>query len=88
MFRKALLSAVMVGLMASAALAQSESPQAFSTSASSGTPEQQAACRPDVRRLCRKVAPEMGDAGYLACLKEHRAKLSATCRNLLESHGQ
>ena len=53
-----------------------------------GTPEQQAACRPDTRKLCRAVAPDAGVWAFLACLKENREKLSAACRQVLESNGQ
>jgi hypothetical protein len=88
MISKALLASLFVGSLSVAAFAQSESPTAFSTAASSGTPEQQAACRPDVRKFCRKVAPGSGDMAYLACLKTNRAKLSKACRTMLESHGQ
>jgi hypothetical protein len=56
--------------------------------AQEGTPEQQAACRGDTRRFCRKVDPDQGTHGILNCLRQNRAKLSKTCRNLLESHGQ
>jgi len=55
--------------------------------ASGGTPQEQAACRPDVRRFCHTVAGS-GDSVVLACLQEHRAKLRRVCRQVLESHGQ
>ncbi len=53
-----------------------------------GTREQQAACRGDTRRFCRAVDPDQGTFGILNCLRQNRAKLSKSCRNLLESHGQ
>lgn len=52
-----------------------------------GTPEQQSACRSDVRRFCHNVPAQGGDDAYLACLQSHRAKLSASCRHMLESNG-
>jgi hypothetical protein len=52
-----------------------------------GTPEQEAACRPDVRKFCSKVPPGSGDDVFLACLQANRPKLSAPCRNMLESNG-
>jgi len=58
------------------------------TPAASGTPEQQAACRPDVRRFCRAVSGEAGSFAFLACLQAHREKLSRACRDVLESNGQ
>ena len=50
---------------------------------SSGTPEQRAACRPDVRRFCHTVKPEDGSSAYLNCLSEHREKLTEKCRAVL-----
>jgi len=55
--------------------------------AASGTPEQQDACRPDVRRFCHKIRPDAGDGAFLICLQTNRARLSAKCRDVLESHG-
>ena len=58
-----------------------------SAMAQSGTPEEQAACRPDVRRFCYRIKESEGSGGYLQCLQEHRTSLSARCRAVLESHG-
>ena len=55
--------------------------------AQSGTPEEQAACRPDVRRFCYKVQESDGSSAYLECLQQHRARLTSRCRAVLESHG-
>ncbi len=61
---------------------------AFSTASSiaiaQGTAEEQAACRPDVRRFCHAIK-EGGN--FLGCLQEHREKLRQPCRAMLESHG-
>ncbi len=55
--------------------------------AQSGTPEEQEACRPDVRRYCHNL-PQNADAeAYLQCLQAHREKLSARCLAVLTSHG-
>jgi hypothetical protein len=56
--------------------------------AQSGTPAEQAACRPDVRRFCHAIKEGAGNGSFLACLQEHRAKLRRACREVLESHGQ
>ena len=53
-----------------------------------GTPQEQAACRPDVRKHCREIKPDAGSGAFLACLQAHRAKLSRACRQILESNGQ
>jgi hypothetical protein len=53
-----------------------------------GTPQEQAACRPDVRKHCRDLKADAGSPAFLACLQANRAKLSKSCRAVLESHGQ
>lgn len=56
--------------------------------ADSGTPDEQAACRPDVRRFCSKVAPDAGDTAFLVCLENHRDELSKNCLGVLMDHGR
>ncbi len=58
-----------------------------SAMAQSSTPQEQAACRPDVRRFCYKIKEGEGSDAFLQCLQEYRARLSARCRAVLESHG-
>ena len=58
-----------------------------SAMAQSGSSEEQAACRPDVRRFCYKIKESGGSNAFLQCLQEHRARLSPRCRAVLESHG-
>jgi hypothetical protein len=53
----------------------------------SGTPEEQKACTRDVERFCRTVM-DQGDFTVLACLKEHREKISKSCDQVLKNHGQ
>lgn len=55
--------------------------------AQSGTPEEQAACRPDVRRFCYRIQEGSGSGAFLQCLQEHRARLTSRCRAVLDSHG-
>ncbi|MBC9882791.1 hypothetical protein G8O24_36405 [Bradyrhizobium sp. INPA01-394B] len=45
------------------------------------------ACARDVTRFCRAVMNN-GDGAVLACLKEHRARLSKACDKVLTEHGQ
>lgn len=47
----------------------------------------QDACARDVTRFCRSVMNN-GDSAVLACLKEHRARLSKACDRVLTEHGQ
>ena len=45
------------------------------------------ACARDVTRFCRPVIND-GDQAVLACLKEHRARLTKACDKVLTDHGQ
>ena len=56
--------------------------------AESGTPKEQDACRPDVRRFCHMIKEQDGDDAFLACLELHRDQLSEACRNVLQDHGK
>ena len=56
-------------------------------SMASAQPQGHDACARDVTRFCRAHMSE-GDQVVLACLKEHRAKLSKGCAQVLTDHGQ
>jgi Cysteine rich repeat len=45
------------------------------------------ACARDVSRFCRAVINN-GDSVVLACLKQHRARLSRACEKVLTDNGQ
>ena len=45
------------------------------------------ACARDVSRLCRTVMND-GDSAVLACLRQHRARLSKACDKVLTDNGQ
>jgi hypothetical protein len=53
----------------------------------SGTDAEQRACARDVSRFCREVI-DQGDFTILACLQQHRPKLTKACHQVLLSHGQ
>ena len=53
-----------------------------------GSADDQAACRPDVRKFCHKLDQDAGDLVFLACLQEHRKDLKKPCLNVLEKNGQ
>ena len=63
------------------------SSEAFAQQQRSGTPEEQKACTRDVQKFCRPVI-DQGDFTILACLKEHRSKISAACDQVLKNNGQ
>jgi hypothetical protein len=52
-----------------------------------GTPDEQKACARDVQRHCRAVI-DQGDLSVLACLQQHRPKISRACDQVLRNHGQ
>jgi hypothetical protein len=58
---------------------------ASAASAQNGRPDP--GCARDVSRFCRAHMND-GDQVILACLKEHRAKLSKACAKALTDHGQ
>jgi Cysteine rich repeat len=77
--RKFLLALTLLSLTASSG--------AFAQQQRSGTPEEQKACNRDVQKFCRPVI-DQGDFTILACLKEHRAKISTACDQVLKNNGQ
>jgi hypothetical protein len=78
MMRKFLLACTLLSISVSTgAIAQQRS----------GTPEEQQACARDVQRFCRPVI-DQGDFTILACLQQHRPKLTAACDQVLKNHGQ
>jgi hypothetical protein len=81
----ALLAALIWFTTDASAQAQKPLPTPFD-SMFQGTPEEQAACRPDSTRYCRDAEPNA--LMVLACLQRNRTKISTPCRKVLESHGQ
>lgn len=86
---RALLALSFIGI-ASTALGQTKvrAPETNVPAPEMGTPEQRAACGPDVGRFCKSVKPEDGPFAYLSCLQGHREKLRTACLKVLESNGQ
>jgi hypothetical protein len=88
----ALALAVVFACLTTAAWAQSQAPRPLPLPLPpplpnfQGTPEEQAACRPDVDRFCREAVPDT--FRVLTCLQSERTRISAQCRRVLESHGQ
>ncbi|HEV3183228.1 MAG TPA: hypothetical protein VGZ49_00015 [Xanthobacteraceae bacterium] len=72
--RKAVLAAIL--LVASSAFAMAES----------GTPQERAACRPDVAKHCRGLDADK-ESAFLDCLVSHAPELTPRCRAVLQDHG-
>jgi hypothetical protein len=51
-----------------------------------GSPEERAACQPDVQRFCEHVLPDT--QRVLECLQANRRRISTACRRVLEKYGQ
>jgi hypothetical protein len=81
-----LARSLLVALALVAVPAAGEAQQKQSPVGSRGTPEDQRACTPDARRLCRELVGD--DMAVLGCFKQQAAKLSRACRAVLERHGQ
>jgi len=70
-------------VLISVALLAFASAQAFAQSAA--TPQEKMACRGDAQSLC---AEHIGKPAEMnACLAANKAKLSESCRKVVEAHG-
>ena len=58
---------------------------AAASAQTSGTKEEQAACRPDVRKFCGHLG-KADDQKYRECLQAHISDLSQKCQQVLMSH--
>lgn len=74
-------------LFALTVLSVAASTSAIAQQQRSGTPDEQRACARDVQRFCRAVI-DQGDFTILACLQQHRPKLTGACDQVLKNHGQ
>ena len=54
----------------------------LSASFAQGTPQQRAACRPDVVKFCKGKGEDPGV--LLTCLEENKDKISDKCRKVIE----
>ena len=72
-FRKALLTLAFASVSSMA-------------TAQMGTPEEQAACRPDVRKFCYKIPRSAGNKAFQDCLVSNRNMLSPKCKSVLTAH--
>ena len=96
MHRLTITAALVLLLSGSAALAQAGGaenapyPQQNAKTSKAkfkGSRDDQNACFRDANRYCADEIPE-GDMKVLACLQDHRSKLSKGCAAVLAEHGQ
>jgi hypothetical protein len=81
MHRLTLTALTVLLLTSSVALAQSGN-----RGKASGTADEQNACFRDANRLCADAIPDQFKV--LACLQQHRKRLSKSCAKVLEENGQ
>jgi hypothetical protein len=86
MFRSAGLALAFSLMVAAEVFAQGLPPPPFLPNFQ-GTPREQAACRPDVVKMCKELIQE-GQGSILACLQRNRGRLSSACYEVLRGHGQ
>jgi hypothetical protein len=88
MLRKPVMIAVLINVLGAApALAQPPFPLPFPPLPTpQGTPEERAACAPDVQKYCETALPDT--MRVLACLQANRTRISNACNRVLVSHGQ
>jgi len=55
----------------------------LSTVFAQGTPQQRAACRPDVAKFCKGKGEDPGI--LLTCLEDNKDKISEKCRKVIEA---
>jgi hypothetical protein len=83
MLRVTVLAAAMLLTAALPSFAQGSMQRGLFTVA---TPQEEAACRRDVRKFCRHVKAGAGNDAFLQCLQDNRPKLSKPCGDVLRSH--
>jgi hypothetical protein len=87
MFRKVTLLVATLAALSTPALAQPPFPLPFPPlPMPQGTPEERAACAPDVKKYCETALPDT--MRVLSCLQANRARISGACNRVLVSHGQ
>ena len=87
MFRKVTLLVAALAVYVTPALAQPPFPLPLPPlPMPQGTPEERAACAPDVRKYCEAAMPDT--MRVLSCLQANRTKISGACNRVLVSHGQ
>jgi hypothetical protein len=64
--------------------------QSFAQAIGQATEQERVACRQDVKRFCQAQLQMNPDdmLSITGCLQDNRTRISRTCRNALESHGQ
>jgi hypothetical protein len=75
---------VAAAIAAGATIASAQLPLPLPTP--QGTPEDRAACEPDVQRHCKAAVPDQ--LRVLNCLQDNRKRISKSCQGVLVKYGQ
>jgi hypothetical protein len=75
---------VAAAIAAGATIASAQLPLPLPTP--QGTPEDRAACEPDVKRHCKAAVPDQ--LRVLNCLQDNRKRISKSCQAVLVKYGQ
>jgi hypothetical protein len=75
---------VAAAIAAGATIASAQLPLPLPTP--QGTPEDRAACEPDVQRHCKAAVPDQ--LRVLNCLQDNRKRISKSCQAVLVKYGQ
>jgi hypothetical protein len=86
MIRKSAIVLAATILGSTVALAQLPLPLPLPLPMPEGTPEDRAACEPDVQRYCRAAIPD--NFRVLNCLQANRKQISNACQMVLVKYGQ
>lgn len=88
MLRKVTLLAAILVISSTPALAQLPFPLPLPLPLPmpEGTPEDRAACQPDVHKFCEAALPDTNRV--LQCLQTNRRRIGVACRQVLEKYGQ
>lgn len=80
MLRNALMAIIVAGGFAGVIASSPASAQ------TNGTQQENDACRRDVVRYCKDAMPD--NFRILACLQQHRSRISGGCQKVLRDNGQ
>jgi hypothetical protein len=80
------IAIVLAAAVAGSTVALAQLPLPLPLPMPQGTPEDRAACEPDVQRHCRSSIPDQ--LRVLNCLQDNRKRISQACQGVLVKYGQ
>jgi len=80
------IAILVVAAVAGSTIALAQLPLPLPLPMAEGTPEDRAACEPDVQRYCKAAIPDQ--LRVLGCLQDNRKRISRSCQGVLVKYGQ